>query len=142
MLLKKGDMKIFNILSYSKCDCFYIAPREKGCYLCYLNSVIYIYESCKYEMFLDHYIPCLIFIDVCPVFCKGNGYYYRGQCECFVGWKGVECDIPQNQCLVANCNGHGVCREGECLCYQGFKGISCEEGKLMKNKKRKLTSCS
>ena len=68
------------------------------------------------------------FSGVCPVLCSGRGQYVHGFCECIGGWKGPECNVPWDQCLVADCNGQGVCMEGECICYRGYTGVSCEQG--------------
>lgn len=55
--------------------------------------------------------------------------YIRGQCQCHAGWKGIECDIKENECVVPNCNGNGVCVGGKCECHEGFKGVDCGSGK-------------
>lgn len=61
--------------------------------------------------------------------CNGNGVYNRGHCECHNGWKGVECDVRENECIVPNCNGNGVCVDGRCECHEGFNGVDCGNGK-------------
>ena len=62
----------------------------------------------------------------CPVVCNGRGSYVGGSCVCSQGWKGKECQVPVEDCEVANCSGHGYCRSGECLCDNGFIGRDCE----------------
>lgn len=39
----------------------------------------------------------------CPVLCSGNGEYRDGACNCFPGWKGVECSIRYRVCLCFKC---------------------------------------
>ena len=29
-----------------------------------------------------------LFIDECPVLCRGHGMYMNGRCKCHNGWKG------------------------------------------------------
>ena len=72
------------------------------------------------------------FADICPVLCKGNGYYDEGLCRCHPGWKGQECEIPANACEVPTCNGNGECVRGKCVCKQGYEGSDCGIGKYMK----------
>lgn len=67
----------------------------------------------------------------CPVLCSGNGQYSRGRCLCYSGWKGTECDVPNNQCIDIHCGGHGICIMGACVCNAGYKGENCEEGKYL-----------
>lgn len=66
----------------------------------------------------------------CPVLCNGNGQYSHGRCQCYSGWKGMECDVPANQCIDVHCGGHGICLMGGCICNTGYKGDNCEEGKI------------
>ncbi|KAK1791147.1 hypothetical protein P4O66_002046 [Electrophorus voltai] len=68
-----------------------------------------------------------IVIAACPVLCSGNGQYSRGRCLCYSGWKGTECDVPNNQCIDIHCSGHGICIMGLCACNTGYKGENCEE---------------
>ncbi|TNM86187.1 hypothetical protein fugu_008458, partial [Takifugu bimaculatus] len=63
----------------------------------------------------------------CPVLCNGNGQYSHGRCQCYSGWKGMECDVPANQCIDIHCGGHGICLMGACICNTGYKGDNCEE---------------
>ncbi|XP_077984531.1 teneurin-3-like [Glandiceps talaboti] len=65
-------------------------------------------------------------ITVCPVICSGHGFYESGSCQCDNGWKGFECDTPDNECISANCSNHGTCYDGKCMCQRGFQGESCE----------------
>lgn len=64
----------------------------------------------------------------CPVLCSGNGQYSKGLCMCYSGWKGLECDVPQGQCIDPSCGGRGTCTQGSCACEAGYRGESCEEG--------------
>ncbi|EPY73906.1 hypothetical protein CB1_002472002 [Camelus ferus] len=66
-------------------------------------------------------------IDSCPVLCGGNGEYEKGHCVCRNGWKGPECDVPEEQCIDPTCFGHGTCIMGVCICVPGYKGEICEE---------------
>uniref|UniRef100_A0A803TEH1 Teneurin-1 n=1 Tax=Anolis carolinensis TaxID=28377 RepID=A0A803TEH1_ANOCA len=66
-------------------------------------------------------------IDSCPVLCSGNGEYEKGHCVCRNGWKGPECDVPEEQCIDPTCFGHGTCIMGICICVPGYKGEICEE---------------
>uniref|UniRef100_A0A8C0FLL7 Teneurin-1 n=1 Tax=Bubo bubo TaxID=30461 RepID=A0A8C0FLL7_BUBBB len=63
----------------------------------------------------------------CPVLCSGNGEYEKGHCVCRNGWKGPECDVPEEQCIDPTCFGHGTCIMGVCICVPGYKGEICEE---------------
>lgn len=47
---------------------------------------------------------------------------------CYSGWKGLECDVPQGQCVDPSCGGHGTCAQGSCTCEAGYRGESCEDG--------------
>lgn len=60
--------------------------------------------------------------------CGGNGEYEKGHCVCQNGWKGPECDVPEEQCIDPTCFGHGTCIMGVCICVPGYKGEICEEG--------------
>ncbi|PAV59066.1 hypothetical protein WR25_10770 [Diploscapter pachys] len=66
---------------------------------------------------------------VCPVLCSGNGVFSGGQCVCFPGYKGRECDLRTTWCEVADCNGHGRCTaEGVCKCDDPeWTGDACEK---------------
>ena len=66
----------------------------------------------------------------CPTLCSGNGLYLRGQCQCYDGWKGLECDLRADECVVPNCNGNGRCIDGTCICHPGFQGIDCGAGMM------------
>lgn len=80
-------------------------------------------EVCKYTKKVN--LPCS---DSCPVLCSGNGEYEKGHCVCRGGWKGAECDVPEEQCIDPTCFGHGTCIMGVCICVPGYKGDICEEG--------------
>ena len=67
---------------------------------------------------------------MCPVLCKGNGIYVRGACQCYPGWKGKECDVPEDECEVPSCHGNGKCVNGECICFPGYGGKDCGKGNL------------
>ncbi len=67
---------------------------------------------------------------ICPILCSGNGDYEDGQCRCYPGWKGVECQLRHDECEVADCSGHGKCVNGRCLCARGFTGDECQESKF------------
>ena len=55
----------------------------------------------------------LILKDTCPILCNGHGKYENGKCSCYFDWHGPECEIPIDQCEVANCNGNGICESGK-----------------------------
>lgn len=66
----------------------------------------------------------------CNTTCSGNGICVNGTCQCFEGYKGVDCkhlDCPHEP----DCNGRGVCeRSGgvsACICNSGFAGDNCTE---------------
>ncbi|KAL0175961.1 hypothetical protein M9458_028291, partial [Cirrhinus mrigala] len=63
----------------------------------------------------------------CPVLCSGNGQYNGGRCQCYSGWKGIECDVPSGQCVDSQCGGRGLCVTGSCICNPGFKGDNCDQ---------------
>lgn len=67
---------------------------------------------------------------MCPVLCSGHGDYEDGQCRCFPGWKGLECQLRHDQCEVADCSGHGQCINGKCVCARGYTGHACQQSKL------------
>ncbi|TKC34687.1 hypothetical protein EI555_001012, partial [Monodon monoceros] len=69
----------------------------------------------------------------CPVLCGGNGEYEKGHCVCRNGWKGPECDVPEEQCIDPTCFGHGTCIMGVCICVPGYKGEICEEDHVLIN---------
>lgn len=66
---------------------------------------------------------------MCPVLCSGHGSYGGGICHCNDGWKGLECDVPINDCEIPDCSEHGSCVDGLCLCSPGWKGKNCDQGK-------------
>ena len=76
---------------------------------------------------LDRVVLCLV-VAVCPVLCSGNGVYVRGECRCYAGWQGVECQLTDDECLDPTCSGNGRCVSGACACEPGFTGDICDEG--------------
>lgn len=60
--------------------------------------------------------------------CQGKGVYARGTCKCYAGWKGRECDVPEDECEDPTCSGNGKCVGGVCVCAPGFAGPSCNLG--------------
>ena len=62
--------------------------------------------------------------------CSGNGDYEEGACRCYPGWKGGECQLRHDECVVADCGGHGKCVDGGCACARGFTGEACQESEL------------
>lgn len=62
--------------------------------------------------------------------CSNHGRYSGGICHCELGWKGSECDVPENECEIGNCNGNGVCVAGKCVCSDGWTGQFCDSRKL------------
>ena len=75
----------------------------------------------------------IIVAGMCPVLCSGHGDYEDGQCRCFPGWKGLECQLRHDQCEVADCSGHGQCINGKCVCARGYTGHACQQSKLANN---------
>ncbi len=67
-------------------------------------------------------------LGVCPVLCQGKGVYAHGACKCYAGWKGRECDVPEDECEDPTCSGNGKCVGGICVCAPGFAGPSCNLG--------------
>ncbi|XP_055593573.1 integrin beta-nu [Uranotaenia lowii] len=77
-------------------------------------------------------------------YCRGNGDYQCGMCNCNAGWIGktCECDLKNfdsnddllNQCRGETeydepgpiCSDRGECQCGLCLCNPGFTGEHCE----------------
>ena len=51
---------------------------------------------------------------------------YGTGCECFPGWKGKSCAIPNDQCEDPTCSGFGECLKGTCICQNGHEGVNCE----------------
>ena len=72
---------------------------------------------------------CFFIAGMCPVLCSGHGDYEDGQCRCFPGWKGLECQLRHDQCEVADCSGHGQCVNGKCVCARGYTGHACQQSK-------------
>ena len=72
---------------------------------------------------------CFFIAGMCPVLCSGHGDYEDGQCRCFPGWKGLECQLRHDQCEVADCSGHGQCVNGKCVCARGYTGNACQQSK-------------
>ena len=68
---------------------------------------------------------------ICPVLCSGNGDYDDGKCGCYPGWKGPECQLRHDECVVADCGGHGRCVNGECQCSRGWTGQDCGQGEFL-----------
>lgn len=84
------------------------------------NHIIYCIHICVCFFFL--------IVGICPVLCSGHGVYGGGVCHCDEGWKGQECDTPDNECVDPQCGGRGTCVRGECKCQPGWTGENCEEG--------------
>uniref|UniRef100_H2YMF1 EGF-like domain-containing protein n=1 Tax=Ciona savignyi TaxID=51511 RepID=H2YMF1_CIOSA len=62
----------------------------------------------------------------CPARCNlSHGFCNpSGQCKCFTGWKGPEC----NQCTPAIGCVHGTCKQpGQCICEAGWAGPKCNK---------------
>lgn len=53
-----------------------------------------------------------------------------GACSCYVGWKGLGCQIracPGDTVDGKECQGHGICNAGTCECEPGWQGADCGE---------------
>lgn len=73
-----------------------------------------------------------LFSGSCPLLCSGHGIYGAGRCHCDPKWKGVECDVPVDECEVLDCNGHGACKQGVCLCKPGWTGANCDKSEYIR----------
>jgi hypothetical protein len=102
--------------------------------------------SFSVDCFLSYYFPD----------CEANGCQNHGNCSCFPGYTGVDCEVeidecedatcpegticvdelnsftcvPINDCAGVNCNGLGRCVDGVnsflCICDPGHTGVMCE----------------
>lgn len=66
--------------------------------------------SFRTDCFISHYFP----------FCEPNGCQNYGNCTCFPGYSGPECEIEINECEDADCT------EGS-VCVDGIGSFTCEE---------------
>ncbi len=75
--------------------------------------------SFKVECFISHYFPD----------CEPDGCENHGNCTCFPGYTGQECDINIDECQEAPCPKNSVCVDGvnsfTCRCLEGFSGPNC-----------------
>ncbi|KAJ0396333.1 hypothetical protein ATCC90586_003019 [Pythium insidiosum] len=61
----------------------------------------------------------------CTDSCKGYGRCVEGQCECYAGWSGPQCEICTPGDAQA-CNNAGTCqKDSTCKCEFGVKGRYC-----------------
>ena len=64
--------------------------------------------------------------------CVSQGQYAY-ECECDLGWEGVNCDQETQECNSNPCRNDGTCIEEDngpgytCSCTSGFGGVNCEE---------------
>ncbi|XP_053400283.1 teneurin-m-like isoform X5 [Mercenaria mercenaria] len=59
----------------------------------------------------------------CPGDCFLHGSCVDGQCQCFPGYTGWDCN--QKTCPLL-CSGNGMYIRGQCQCHTGWKGIECD----------------
>lgn len=74
-----------------------------------------------------------ILVDCQDPTCSSHGFCVSGTCVCRKGWRGVNCDLvddDEKQCLP-DCSAHGAfdIELGKCICHQGFMGDACNIGK-------------
>jgi hypothetical protein len=61
----------------------------------------------------------------CTNNCSGHGTCNPPNCECNMGWGGVDCSIWFGPGCPNNCSGHGTCFEPNCNCDAGWGGVDC-----------------
>lgn len=75
--------------------------------------------SFKVECFISHHFP-----DCDPEACARSG-----QCTCYPGYTGIDCDINIDDCQAASCPGNSTCVDGinsfTCQCLEGYSGKNC-----------------
>ena len=59
--------------------------------------------------------------------CSGNGFCVSNDlCECFLGYRGVQCQSQYNCSELNNCTENGYCvSKNKCLCSNHAKGVDC-----------------
>lgn len=61
----------------------------------------------------------------CSGKCSGNAQCVSGECQCYAGWSGPQCDICSEGDQIA-CNNAGTCqKDSTCLCDSGVEGAYC-----------------
>lgn len=65
----------------------------------------------------------------CPGSCSRHGWcineHDKPLCRCFYGWRGLSCELPENQYCPSGCQGKGTCSVGFCHCNSGYYGADC-----------------
>ncbi|XP_035389963.1 teneurin-4 isoform X2 [Electrophorus electricus] len=92
----------------------------------YMDSGIWhlaVYNDGKETEQVSYLSTAIDSIDDCPSNCFGNGDCVAGICNCFLGFRGLDCG--RASCPVL-CSGNGQYLKGRCMCHSGWKGPECD----------------